>query len=87
MLIVVISDGRHKPIIQHFFYITSNTPFHAIYYNQPYKWMQKHSEKIFSQFAFNPKSEKLNKTKFCITSVLQQNNISLIFSIENILFA
>ena len=45
MLIVVISDGRHKPII--FLYITSNTPFHAIYYNQPYKCMQKHSEKIF----------------------------------------
>ena len=25
-------------------------------YNQPYKSMQKHSEKIFSQFAFNNKS-------------------------------
>ena len=33
------------------------------------------------------KSQKLNETNFCITSVLQQNNISLIFSIENILFA
>ena len=57
MLIAVISDGRHKPIIQFLFvYITSNTPFHAIYYNQPHKCMQKHSEKIFSQFAFNNKS-------------------------------
>ena len=56
MLIVVISDVRHKPITQIFFYITSNTPFYAIYYNQPYKCMQKHSEKIFSQFAFNNKS-------------------------------
>ena len=27
-------------------YLTSNTPFHAIYYNQPYKCMQQHSEKI-----------------------------------------
>ena len=49
--------------------------------------MQKHSEKIFSQFAFNNKAKKLNETNFSITSVLQQNNISLIFSIENILFA
>ena len=24
--------------------------------NQPYKYMQKHSEKIFSHFAFNNKS-------------------------------
>ena len=58
MLIVVISGGRHKPItlFLNFIYITSNTPFHAIYYNQPYKCMQKHSEKIFSQFAFNNKS-------------------------------
>ena len=58
MLIVVISDGigRHKPIIHFFLYITSNTPFHAIYYNQPYKCMQKHSEKIFSQFTFNDNS-------------------------------
>ena len=54
MLIVVIADERHKPVTQ-IFYITSNTPFHAIYYNQPYKCMQKHSEKIFSQFAFNNK--------------------------------
>ena len=53
MLIVVISDGRHKPITQFFiFYITSHTPFHAIYYNQPYKCMQKHSEKIFLHFVF-----------------------------------
>ena len=51
MLIVVISDEQHKPII-----LTSNTPFHAVYYNQPYKCMQKHNEKIFSQFAFNHKS-------------------------------
>ena len=56
MLIVVISDVRHKPITKKFFYITSNIPFYAIYYNQPYKCMQKHSEKIFSQFAFNNKS-------------------------------
>ena len=56
MLFVVISDGQHIPITQQFFYVTSNTPFHAIYYNQPYKCMQKPSEKIFSQFAFNNKS-------------------------------
>ena len=49
--------------------------------------MQKHCEKIFSQFAFNNKSWKLNETDFCITSVLQQNNISPIFSIENFQFA
>ena len=42
--------------------------------------MQKHSEKIFSQFAFNNKSWKLNETDFCITSVLQQNNISPILA-------
>ena len=46
-----------------------------------------HSVKIISQFAFNHKSYKLNETKFCITSVLRQNNISPIFSIENILLA
>ena len=86
MLIVVISDVRHKPITQLFFYVTSNTPFYAIYYNQPYKCMQKHSEKIF--FCLHLITSHKNEMKhFCITSVLQQNNISPIFSIENILFA
>ena len=49
--------------------------------------MQKHSEKIFSQFAFNKKSKIKSIFLICITSVLQPNNISPIFSIENILFA
>ena len=50
VLIVVISDGWHKPITQHF-YITSNIPFHAIYYNQPYKCMQKHSNCLCLMFS------------------------------------
>ena len=56
-----------------------------MYYNQPYKCMQKHWEEFFSQFAFNQFiKSKWNKFLY---SVLQQNNISPIFSIENILFA
>ena len=83
MLIVVISDGRHEPILNKKFFLY-NTPFHAIYYNQPYKCMQKHSEEIFSQFVFNH-SHKIKW--FLSVLVLQQNNISPIFRQENILFA